>query len=145
MNTPQLLGALAALVFAVAALIRVLGGAFESRFSDLKKELAQVRAEFETERRMRLVAEARSREAEARAVAAELRATQAEHHVNQLVDANIELRREIELMRAALVGNEAERNEALKELARASVDRERERARGAVEETAPHKAQKDKR
>ena len=93
MNTPQLLGALAALVFAVAALIRVLGGAFESRFSDLKKELAQVRAEFETERRLRLVAEARSREAEARAVAAELRATQAEHHVNQLVDANIELRR----------------------------------------------------
>lgn len=142
MNTPQLLGALAALVFAVAALIRVLGGAFETRFSDLKKELAQVRAEFETERRLRLVAEARSREAEARAVAAELRATQAEHHVNQLVDANVELRHEVELMRSALVGNEAERNEALKELARASVDRERERARGASEETAP-KAQKE--
>lgn len=55
MNTPQLLGAIAALVLAVAALIRVLGGAFESRFSDLRKELSQVRAEFETERRLRLV------------------------------------------------------------------------------------------
>lgn len=144
MNTPQVLGALAALVLAVAALIRTLGGAFETRFSDLRKELAQVRAEFETERRLRLVAEARSREAEARAAAAELRATQAERHVAQLVDANIELRREVELMRFALIGTEAERNEALRELARSTDDAERARARGAAEETAPHRAQKDK-
>lgn len=145
MNAHEFVAALAALVFAVAALIKVLGGAFETRFSDLRKELAQVRAELETERRLRLVAEGRSREAEQRAQAAELRAAQAEEHVNKLVNANIELRREVELMRIALVGTEAARNEALKELARASVDRERERARGAAEETAPHKAQKDKR
>lgn len=144
MNTPQMVAALAALVLAVAALIRTLGGAFETRFSDLRKELAQVRAEFETERRLRLVAEARSREAEARAAAAELRATQAERHVAQLVDANIELRREVELMRLALIGTEAERNEALRELARSTDDAERARARGAAEETAPHRAQKDK-
>lgn len=143
MNAHEIIAALAALVLAVAALIKTLGSAFETRFSDLRKELAQVRAELETERRLRLVAEGRSREAEARAAAAELRATQAEHHVNQLVDANIELRREVELMRAALIGSETEKNEALKELARASVDRERERARGAAEETAPHKAQKE--
>jgi hypothetical protein len=135
MNTPQMIGALAALVLAVAALIRTLGGAFETRFSDLKRELAQVRAELESERRLRIVAETRSREAE-------MRATQAEHHVNQLVHANAELRREVELMRYALVGTEAERNEALKELARQSDDRERERTAGAAEKTAPHKAAK---
>lgn len=131
-----MLGALAALVLAVAALIRVLGDAFETRFGDLRKELAQVRAELETEKRLRLVAEARSREAEARA-------TQAEHHVNDLVNANTELRREVELMRVALIGTEAERNKALRELARASDDRERERARGAAEVTASHKTQKE--
>lgn len=137
MNTPQMVAAFAALVFAVAALIRTLGGAFETRFSDLRKELAQVRAEnvtiraeLDEERRLRVVAEQR--------------AENAERHVNELVDANVELRREVELMRSALIGNEAERNEALKELARASIDRERERVAGAAEQTAPHKAQKDK-
>jgi flavin reductase (DIM6/NTAB) family NADH-FMN oxidoreductase RutF len=57
---------------------------------------------------------------------------------------NIELRREVELMRFALIGTEAERNEALRELARSTDDAERARARGAAEETAPHRAQKDK-
>lgn len=130
-----MLAALAALVLAVAALIKTLGGAFETRFSDLRKELAQVRAEnvtiraeLEEERRLRVVAEQR--------------AENAERHVNQLVDANVELRREVELVRSALIGNEAERNEALKELVRASIDRDREQSRGSVDDTGKHPAVK---
>jgi DNA gyrase/topoisomerase IV subunit A len=121
MQTPHILGALAALVAAVAFLIRTLGGAFETRFADLRKELAQVRDELETERRLRIGAQERARAAEARASAAEAQ-------VAQLVRANNLMRVELDLMRAALIGTEAERNEAVKELARRADDRAREDA-----------------
>lgn len=119
MSTPQMVAALAALVLAVAALIRTLGGAFETRFSDLRRELAGVRAE-NVEIRAELDEERRKRQL------AEQRAENAEHHVNELVRANIEMRRQVELMRHALIGTEQERNEALRELARKVDDEARE-------------------
>ena len=116
METPaQILGALAALVLAVAALIRVLGGAFEARFADLRKELAQVRTELETERRLRIVAQDK-------ASAADKRAESAEAEVAALLIVNEKMRGEIDLLRSALIGSEVERNEALRELARRADD-----------------------
>lgn len=131
METPaQILGALAALVLAVAALIRVLGGAFEARFADLRKELAQVRTELETERRLRIAAQEK-------ASAADKRAEAAEAEVASLLIVNERMRHEIELMRAALVGSEAERNEALRELAWRADDDARRRRALSTEDTGP--------
>lgn len=135
MSNPQMVGALAALIFAAAALIRTLSGAFETRFSELRKELASVRAEnanirseLDEERRLR--------------AAAELRAENAERHVAELVDDIITARQQMELMRVALIGSEAEKNEALRELARKSDNDARERARGAADQTGPHQVVK---
>jgi len=135
MQAPQVLGALAALVLAVAALIRVLGGAFEARFADLRKELAQVRVELETERRLRIAAQEK-------ASAADRRAENAEAEVQALLIVNERMRGEITLMRAALIGSEAERNEALRELAQRADDEARRRAALSVEDTGPRPAAK---
>jgi chromosome segregation ATPase len=134
MEPSHVLGALAALVAAVAALVRVLSSAFETRFADLRKELARLRDELEVERRLRAAAQSQ-------ASAAERRAEIAEAEVQALILVNERMRAELELMRSALVGSEIERNEALKELARRSDEAARKRAASA-EDTAPHRALK---
>lgn len=142
MNTPQMIAALAALVLAVAALIKTLGGAFETRFSELRKELAQVRADNVTIRAENVTIRAELEEERRLRGIAEQRAANAERHVNELANENIEFRREVELMRLVLVGAETERNEALKELARANANEARVRTAGAAEKTGPHKVAK---
>lgn len=135
MEPTHIVGALAALVAAVAALIKVLGGAFETRFADLRKELARLRDELETERRLRIAAQEKALDAEKRAEAAEL-------EVAALIEINKRMRSEIELMRSALVGSELERNEALKELTKRSDDAARKRAVATVDDTSPHRVLK---
>lgn len=137
MEPTQIVVAFAALVAAVAALIRVLSGAFETRFADLRKEIATLRDALETERRLRIAAQDK-------ATSAEQRAQLAEAQVDSLIIVNEKMRGELDLMRAALVGGESEKIQALTELAKRADDAARKRVAGAIEDTAPHKAQRDK-
>ncbi len=136
----QILAAATAFVLALAAFVRVLVKAYDSRFDELKTELASVRNELRAEIEKRKLAEALAEDAERRAELAEAQ-------VVSLIGINERMRREIEeqretidTMRLALIGSEAERNEALKELARRAEDAARERAANSTEDTAPHRA-----
>lgn len=133
-ESTQIVVAFAALVAAVAALLRVAGGAFETRFADLRKEIASLRDALETERRLRIAAQDK-------ATSAEHRAQLAEAQVDSLILVNERMRAELDLMRAALVGSESEKIEALTELAKRADNTARNRV--ALENTAPNRAQKD--
>lgn len=100
----------------------------------------------------RITAEiARADSAEARERSERELRIEVERQRNELVRANEGLRARVvrleettqELL-ARLVVLEADRNEARKELARRDDDDARRGVRGAADETAPHKAQKDK-
>lgn len=128
----ELIVAIAALVLAIAALVRMLGGLVEQRFADLRREVEHLREALATEREQRLAAQAKADKAERRAEAAEA-------EVTALIAVNQRMRAELELMRVALVGTEAERNAALADLARRADDAARARAAGSTEQTEPQR------